>query len=534
MTQTTVHLEAAKAALTSAVAVAPSVSGEHDAQLLKSTALVEELSNLVDTLRSRYAGEIAVRSRAELRDSGLAARRGFLNATALVRDVTKSSYRDAARRVRVGVALAERDAAVEDAQRVAAADVAVALAGGGEQSASAGNPERPLDPITAAVAEGRLAADSADQMLRILSPIVEAIDTAQLRRATESLVQNGLDCHADELARRARGLRDNLNKAGVADREERLRSQRSLRKGAIVDGLRRVSLVLDPESDAVLVGAIDAAMSPRLGGPRFVDPLHRGRTEQLIADARSNEQIALDTLVELVRMGAARDGDTPQSPGAPVRVTISLADLGFHPPAAQTNEKADEKNSGGEARRCKDLDLALPAGEFRDDGVGWLEGHPEPLSASTVRRILCANGALPIVLGGESVPLDVGRTRRLFTGPQRVALAIRDGGCRWPDCERPPAWSEAHHITPFSRGGVTNLADGILLCRRHHLLMHNNGWRIHRTTHEYWLTPPAILDPSRSPIPLPSKRSLPSNLPTPSNLPHMRGHTEMRQLVDTG
>jgi hypothetical protein len=61
------------------------------------------------------------------------------------------------------------------------------------------------------------------------------------------------------------------------------------------------------------------------------------------------------------------------------------------------------------------------------------------------------------VLSGPSQVLDLGRERRLITGPLRRALVLRDRGCAFPGCDRPPRWCDAHHITHWANGGPTNL-----------------------------------------------------------------------------
>jgi hypothetical protein len=102
--------------------------------------------------------------------------------------------------------------------------------------------------------------------------------------------------------------------------------------------------------------------------------------------------------------------------------------------------------------------------------------------------------------------IDLGREQRLYSALQRIGLAARDGGCRWPGCDRPASWSEAHHINQWARDhGKTDLADGILLCRHHHMLLHNNHWEITRTGGSYWLHPPTSIDPTRTPRPMPHK-----------------------------
>jgi hypothetical protein len=97
----------------------------------------------------------------------------------------------------------------------------------------------------------------------------------------------------------------------------------------------------------------------------------------------------------------------------------------------------------------------------------------ERLSVGAVRRLACKTGVLPAVLGGKSEVLDLGRRQRLFTMAQHRALAIRDRGCRALGCDIPAAWTEAHHKDPWSAGGKTDLADGVLLCSRHHHVIHD-------------------------------------------------------------
>ena len=117
----------------------------------------------------------------------------------------------------------------------------------------------------------------------------------------------------------------------------------------------------------------------------------------------------------------------------------------------------------------------------------------EPISAGEARRLACTAGIIPVVLGGQGQVLDLGRTRRLFTPAQRKALAMRQPTCRGEGCDIPAAWCEAHHGgDPWSRGGRTDLADGVLLCSFHHHRAHDHrylsdrlaggGVRFHRRT----------------------------------------------------
>jgi hypothetical protein len=118
------------------------------------------------------------------------------------------------------------------------------------------------------------------------------------------------------------------------------------------------------------------------------------------------------------------------------------------------------------------LTSALGAAGF----VGGINGA-DTISAGQARRLACNAGLIPAVLGKTSALLDLGRETRLFSKAQHLAMAIRDRGCRAETCQRPPAWCEAHHETlPWSRGGKTNLADGVLLCGHHHRLAHHTNY----------------------------------------------------------
>jgi len=102
------------------------------------------------------------------------------------------------------------------------------------------------------------------------------------------------------------------------------------------------------------------------------------------------------------------------------------------------------------------------------------------VSAGEVRRLACGAGIIPMVLGGDSVPLDLGREQRLFGRGQKIALNHLYGGCAAANCDRPPAWVEYHHKTPWSKGGRTDLADGIPLCPpHHHMADHPETWNTH-------------------------------------------------------
>lgn len=101
----------------------------------------------------------------------------------------------------------------------------------------------------------------------------------------------------------------------------------------------------------------------------------------------------------------------------------------------------------------------------------------EVISAGEARRIACGAGIVPAVLGGESLPLDVGRARRFFTATQRTAAALVHDSCAAEGCDIPFAWCDMHHRQPWSQGGRTDLADLVPVCGFHHHRIHDPAFR---------------------------------------------------------
>lgn len=103
-------------------------------------------------------------------------------------------------------------------------------------------------------------------------------------------------------------------------------------------------------------------------------------------------------------------------------------------------------------------------------------GPDDVITAADARRLACNANIVPLVLGGKSEILDLGRTRRLYNRPQRKAMGVRDKHCRAQGCQIPAAWCEAHHDDPWSLGGKTDIKVGKLFCSFHHHRAHDPAY----------------------------------------------------------
>ena len=113
-----------------------------------------------------------------------------------------------------------------------------------------------------------------------------------------------------------------------------------------------------------------------------------------------------------------------------------------------------------------------------------------PVSSRTVERLACDSAITRVLLDQDSVVIDVGRAKRVVSGPARRALHARDRHCTWPGCDRPASWSAAHHVVHWTHGGTTDLDNLVLLCHRHRWMVHEGGWQLVRADDDSILTIP--------------------------------------------
>jgi hypothetical protein len=273
-----------------------------------------------------------------------------------------------------------------------------------------------------------------------------------------------------------------LERQLLADEQRALQSARlSFRR--VGDGTTRLSGLLPDAQADLFKAALDAYAAPRRQHP----------SQQLqIADGSDEAAPGLGpSLAELIAPADPVLAQQPTRLPYPTRLGRALCDLLEHLPVDKLPQ-----HGAGSASIVVTMSLEQLAGAAGET----LLDTGTAMSAGQARRLACNAQLIPAVLDGDSRLLDLGTGRRLFDRHQRLALALRDHGCIFPGCDRPAAWTEAHHITPWSRGGPTDLANGCLLCCYHHHLIHQGEWQVVMAPDGVpEILPPPRLDPDQTP-----------------------------------
>jgi hypothetical protein len=127
-------------------------------------------------------------------------------------------------------------------------------------------------------------------------------------------------------------------------------------------------------------------------------------------------------------------------------------------------------------------------------------GDTVEMSDAEARVHTCDRMIIPAVLGDKSEPLNLGRFRRLIPAGLRRALFLRDRGCAFPGCHRPPRHCQGHHIRHWADGGPTDLTDLVLICAHHRRLLHRSGWEVRIAADGLpEFLPPVFIDRRRKP-----------------------------------
>ena len=463
--------------------IGAAVAGLSDDEVLRLAEHAAQARQLLEQVSLATSAAINARSTRDLGHAGLAQSRGFRTPGALVQQVAGVSRGVAMQQIRVGEALLE----AETAGARLSADGAAVSAGEDGAAVQAQPLDRPWHaPLGQALVEGTLSSAQHDAIARGLgepptggethsagiegSASEQPLSSAAIEAwslAAERLVSLAAEVPVEELAKQARQVRDLLDPEGGRSRFMARYEARSFRFWTDQDGLTHGRFVFDDESAEWVRTIIDTALRPRRGGPRFVSEAEQSRADGLTRDPRSNEQLAHDLLIDVLRAGSVADAETVFGARLAGIKLVQVVNRDEYL-AEQRTARAAPSGHGSALRED-----SYRATRFQESGTVI------PMSLGEKER--CTAGIQTVITDEVGNPLDVGREQRLYTSKQRVALAIRDGGCRWPSCERPASYCEAHHVDHWEADqGRTDVDRGLLLCRFHHLQLHNNGWSITR------------------------------------------------------
>ncbi len=259
------------------------------------------------------------------------------------------------------------------------------------------------DTIKDLADEGEGVRRAAEDLL--LTPEFTGLEPATLRKAAAHI-----------LARIAPAIADERDRKALEQAEKRAARDRALTWSPYNDGTGRERLT-------AVYGAEDAAIIKAACNP-LTTPAGQD-------DDRTATQRRADALAHVCRYTLA-SGDLPEDGGDAAKIVITM---NFDDLAATT-------------------------------GAGMLD-NGTTITPEAVRRLACNAGIIPAVMASPSMPINLGRLQRLFTGAARRALVLRDRGCVFPGCDRPPQWCEAHHAIHWANGGPTDLNNGALLRLSH-------------------------------------------------------------------
>jgi len=374
---------------------------------------------------------------AELASRDVAVEVGYPNLAGLLRDVLRISSHEARRRL--GHASAVTDAP---------------LMSGGVAPA-------PFPATAAALREGVLGADHVDVIARVLSDLPLHVPEADREVAERTLVEAAHSMDARTLTKVGHRVRAWLNEDGTPSADRELAEPvNELHLHLRSNGRLALRGDFDPEASALITTVLSPLAKPRPTSDTGPDP-------------RSAAERNGDALVEIVHLAAT--GDLPSEAGEKphLLVTVPLDTL---------------RGAGNATRNGPRND----AGHATLDGIG-------PIDAASARRIACDAKVIPVVLGSRPEPLDLGRATYTVPTALRRALILRDGGCAFPGCDRTHRWCHGHHIQHWADGGPTDLHNLLLLCGRHHRLIHHSPWECAVRNGRAELRPPTFVDAARTP-----------------------------------
>lgn len=337
-------------------------------------------------------------------------------------------------------------------------------------------------PLADAVWGGGVSVGAAHVMLREaekVRPVLPGADRAEVLghylTHAENLAAMGHTAGDRALRQLSREIIARFGQHALDEQDDHAKECSVLTERTLSTGLVRFTWELNQPDAARVRAAVDGLAAPRPG--RDVDG-------EVVRDPRSPARRRADALLELVERAQAADRDGTAGGCGLSGSTTLVVTLDHQALVSELARRPRGPRGVGWGRGLADtVEDAGPAG-FATTVNG------EVMTPAQVRQAACDAQVVPVVLGKDSVPLDVGEAERFATGSQRMALARRDGGCSFEGCGRPPGWCHAHHITHWIDGGPTGLDNLVLLCSRHHTVVHRDGLTATRTGNRWVWHPP--------------------------------------------
>jgi hypothetical protein len=276
-----------------------------------------------------------------------------------------------------------------------------------------------MPQVREALYEGEVSPSAVGQLVA-----AQEASPEEFSRSEDTLVDAARTLPVRDLRRAVSHWRDMVDQDAARGADQQRYDRRGLHASATLEGMVRVDGNLDPETGETLLTALRSV----------TDTWARSGQE----DPRTPAQRRCDALGEICRQWLDRT-DRGVVAGERPHLTV-LVDL--------------EALEGRAGDRC----------ELEEGGT---------ISPSSARRLACDASVSRVITKGDSEPLDVGRRTPVVGASLRRAVVVRDRGCRFPGCDRPAPWCDAHHVSHWADGGETELSNLVLLCRRHHRMVHD-------------------------------------------------------------
>ncbi len=283
--------------------------------------------------------------------------------------------------------------------------------------------------------DGSVSIPQSQAVGRVLNKLPDTISADAERAAEQTMVDYCAEFDSHALKNLSRHLLD-VVAPEIAEESEAKRLEREARQA---HARRHLSFVSDGDGSMLIRGSLPIVEGEQL----------KAQVDAIAAQAR---RVALDVADPLVEPGSITM--SMRRADALVQLVDQAARAGLVP-----------GNGGDRPRIMVTIDYQRLLADCTRGGV--LPTGTE-LPAGEFRRLACDADILPVMLGGPSGVLDVGRDHRLVTPSIRAALTARDRGCIFPGCDQPPSATEAHHLIPWQNGGETSLSNLVSLCRHHH------------------------------------------------------------------